>query len=121
MAVQVGAQYLEAPNGGRGMLLGGVPGVAPGERRHHRRRRRGTQRGEDGASASGAHVTIIDRNLNRLRELDDIYSTARWSRWRRTSGPSARIVTTADLVDRRGADPRRVGAEAGAARDDRRR
>ncbi len=30
MAVQVGAQYLEAPNGGRGILLGGVPGVAPG-------------------------------------------------------------------------------------------
>ena len=29
MAVQVGAQYLEAPNGGRGILLGGVPGVAP--------------------------------------------------------------------------------------------
>jgi alanine dehydrogenase len=29
MAVQVGAQYLEAPNGGRGVLLGGVPGVAP--------------------------------------------------------------------------------------------
>jgi alanine dehydrogenase len=29
MAVQVGAQYLEAPNGGRGILLGGIPGVAP--------------------------------------------------------------------------------------------
>ena len=29
MAVQVGAQYLERPNGGRGILLGGVPGVAP--------------------------------------------------------------------------------------------
>ena len=29
MAVQVGAQYLEKPNGGRGILLGGVPGVAP--------------------------------------------------------------------------------------------
>jgi alanine dehydrogenase len=29
MAVQIGAQYLEAPNGGRGVLLGGVPGVAP--------------------------------------------------------------------------------------------
>src|SRR5206468_5389713 len=29
MAVQIGAQYLEAPNGGRGILLGGVPGVSP--------------------------------------------------------------------------------------------
>lgn len=74
MAVQVGAQYLEAPNGGRGVLLGGVPGVAPanvvilggGVVGHNSAKM---------AVGLGAHVTIIDRNLNRLRELDDIYSS----------------------------------------------
>lgn len=74
MAVQVGAQYLEAPNGGRGILLGGVPGVAPanvvilggGVVGHNAAKM---------AVGLGAHVTIIDRNLNRLRELDDIYSS----------------------------------------------
>ena len=74
MAVQVGAQYLEAPNGGRGVLLGGVPGVAPanvvilggGVVGHNSAKM---------AVGLGAHVTIVDKNLNRLRELDDIYSS----------------------------------------------
>lgn len=74
MAVQVGAQYLEAPNGGRGVLLGGVPGVAPanvvilggGVVGHNAAKM---------AVGLGAHVTIIEKNLNRLRELDDIYSS----------------------------------------------
>jgi alanine dehydrogenase len=72
MAVQVGAQYLERPNGGRGILLGGVPGVAPGNVAI-------LGGGVVGVNAAkiaigmGAHVTLIDRNLNRLRELDDIF------------------------------------------------
>ena len=74
MSVQVGAQYLEAPNGGRGILLGGIPGVAPanvviiggGVVGHNAAKM---------AIGLGAHVTIIDKNLNRLRELDDIYSS----------------------------------------------
>ncbi len=74
MAVQVGAQYLEAPMGGRGILLGGVPGVAPanvvilggGVVGHNAAKM---------AVGLGAHVTMIDRNLERLRELDDIYSS----------------------------------------------
>ena len=74
MAVQVGAQYLEAPNGGRGILLGGVPGVKPsnvvilggGVVGHNAAKM---------AVGLGARVTIIDRSLNRLRELDDIYSS----------------------------------------------
>jgi alanine dehydrogenase len=73
MSVQVGAQYLEAPNGGRGILLGGIPGVAPanvvvlggGIVGHNAAKM---------AFGLGADVTIIDRNLNRLRELDDIYN-----------------------------------------------
>ena len=74
MAVQVGAQYLEKPNGGRGILLGGVPGVAPanvvilggGVVGHNAAKI---------ACGLGAHVTIIDKNLERLRTLDDIYSS----------------------------------------------
>ena len=74
MAVQVGAQYLEKPNGGRGILLGGVPGVAPanvviiggGVVGHNAAKM---------AVGLGAHVTIIELNLNRLREIDDIYSS----------------------------------------------
>jgi alanine dehydrogenase len=74
MAVQVGAVYLERPNGGRGILLGGVPGVAPanvvilggGVVGHNAAKM---------AVGLGAAVTIIDRNLDRLRALDDIYSS----------------------------------------------
>ncbi|MEZ5402946.1 MAG: alanine dehydrogenase [Bryobacteraceae bacterium] len=73
MAVQVGAQYLEKPNGGRGILLGGVPGVASANVVI-------LGGGVVGLNAAkmavglGANVTIIDRNLNRLRELDDIFN-----------------------------------------------
>jgi alanine dehydrogenase len=74
MAVQVGAQYLEAPLGGRGILLGGVPGVAPANVVIVG----GGVVGHQAAKVAvgiGAHVTIIDRNLERLRQLDDIYSS----------------------------------------------
>lgn len=73
MSIQVGAQYLERPNGGRGILLGGVPGVAPANVVI-------LGGGVVGLNAAkmavgiGAHVTIIDRNLNRLRQLDDIFN-----------------------------------------------
>ena len=72
MAVQVGAQYLERQNGGRGILLGGIPGVAPANVVVLG----GGVVGNNAAKMAcgmGANVTIIDRNLNRLRELDDIY------------------------------------------------
>jgi len=73
MAVQIGAQYLEAQNGGRGVLLGGIPGVAPGNVVVLG----GGTVGHNAARVAhglGANVTIIDKNLNRLRELDDIYN-----------------------------------------------
>lgn len=73
MAPQVGAQYLEAPNGGRGVLLAGIPGVHPANVVVLG----GGVVGHNAAKIAlglGANVTIIDRNLNRLRELDDIYS-----------------------------------------------
>ncbi len=75
MAVQVGAQYLERPNGGRGILLGGIPGVGPANVLVIG----GGIVGHNAAKIAcglGANVTIIDRNLNRLRELDDIYSNS---------------------------------------------
>jgi alanine dehydrogenase len=75
MSVQVGAQYLERPNGGRGILLGGVPGVAPANVVILGGGVVGTNAAKM-AIGMGAHVTIIDRSLNRLRELDDIFNGA---------------------------------------------
>lgn len=75
LAVQIGAVYLEAPNGGRGVLLGGVPGVAPGNVLILG----GGVVGLNAAKVAlgmGARVTIIDKNLNRLRQLDDIFGGA---------------------------------------------
>src|SRR4051812_20316553 len=73
MSVQVGAQYLERPNGGRGILLGGVPGVAPANVVILGGGVVGTNAAKM-AIGMGAHVVIIDRSLNRLRELDDIFN-----------------------------------------------
>ena len=72
MAVQVGAHYLEKMSGGRGILLGGVPGVPAA----HVVIIGGGVVGTNAAKMAvgmGAHVTIIDNNLDRLRELDDIF------------------------------------------------
>jgi alanine dehydrogenase len=73
LAVQVGAQYLERPNGGRGMLLSGVPGVAPANVAILGGGVVGTNAAKI-ALGMGAHVTIIDRSLHRLRTLDDIFN-----------------------------------------------
>ena len=67
------AQYLEKPNGGRGILLAGVPGVAPANVVILGGGIVGTNAAKI-AVGMGAHVTIIDRNLNRLRQLDDIFN-----------------------------------------------
>jgi alanine dehydrogenase len=72
MSVQVGAYYLQRPNGGRGVMLGGVPGVPPAEVAI-------IGGGIVGINAAkmaiglGAHVAILDTNLERLRYLDDIF------------------------------------------------
>ena len=73
MSVQVGAQYLEAPNGGRGILLSGVPGVAPANVVVLGGGVVGTNAAKV-ALGMGAHVIIIDRSLPRLRQLDDIFN-----------------------------------------------
>ena len=71
MSVQVGARFLEMPQGGRGTLLGGVPGVAPAKVVV-------LGGGVVGVNAAkmacglGADVTILDKNLERLRYLSDV-------------------------------------------------
>lgn len=72
MATQVGAAYLQKNNGGRGVLLGGVPGVAPG-------RVAVLGGGVVGLNAAkiavgmGARVVVLDLNHDRLQYLDDVF------------------------------------------------
>jgi alanine dehydrogenase len=73
MSVQVGAAYLEKEHGGRGVLLGGVPGVAPGNVCIIGGGIVGTNAAKM-ALGLGAKVTLLDNSLNRLRELDDIFN-----------------------------------------------
>src|SRR3954454_12445703 len=73
IAPQAGANYLERPYGGRGLLLGGVAGVAPGEVLV-------IGGGIVGYNAAvialglGAHVTVLDRSVDRLRHLEEVLS-----------------------------------------------
>jgi len=71
MAIQEGAKYLEKPQGGRGILLGGVPGVPPANVLIIGGGVVGTQAAKM-AAGLGANVTILDINLQRLRYLADI-------------------------------------------------
>lgn len=74
MAVHEGAKYLERENGGRGILLGGVPGVDPG----HVVIIGGGIVGANAAKmaiGTGAQVTLLDVSLPRLRYLDDIHGS----------------------------------------------
>jgi alanine dehydrogenase len=73
MAIQVGAHYLEKMNGGRGKLLGGVPGVVPADVVIIGAGVVGTNSAQM-ALGMGAHVVIIDINLDRLRYLNEVMS-----------------------------------------------
>lgn len=72
MATQIGAQFLEKPKGGKGILLGGVPGVKRGQVTIIGGGVAGTNAAKI-AVGLGANVTMIDVNPQRLRELDDIF------------------------------------------------
>lgn len=72
MSVQAGAHFLQKAHGGSGTLLGGVPGVAPGKVLIIGGGVVGTNAAKM-AVGLGANVTILDRSLPRLRELDDIF------------------------------------------------
>lgn len=72
MSVQAGAHALEKAQGGRGTLLGGVPGVAPGKVLVIGGGVSGTHAAKM-AVGLGADVTILERNIDRMRQLDDIF------------------------------------------------
>ena len=114
MSIQAGAHALEKAQGGSGVLLGGVPGVAPAEVLV-------IGGGVVGINAArmamgmNAHVTILDRSLDRLKYLDELYGDKLTT-----------IYSTHDAIeaapadgrpgDRRRADSRRRRAEADFAR-----
>lgn len=96
MAVQIGAHYLERPNGGRGLLLGGVPGVAPA----HVVIVGGGVVGVNAAQIAlgmGAAVTILDRNVDRLRQLEHMLA-GRLTLLASNAAIIADAVRTADLL-----------------------
>ncbi|BAO75894.1 alanine dehydrogenase [Winogradskyella sp. PG-2] len=71
MAIQQGAKYLEKPIKGRGVLLGGVPGVPPGKVLVLGAGVVGIQAAKM-AAGLGAHVTIMDINMKQLRYVNDV-------------------------------------------------
>ncbi|MFC3121760.1 alanine dehydrogenase [Agaribacter flavus] len=87
MSIQAGAHYLEKAQGGNGTLLGGVPGVAPGKVLIIGGGVVGTNAAKM-AIGLGADVTILDRSLPRLRQLDDIFS-----------GQLRTVFSTADAIE----------------------
>jgi len=96
LAVQVGAQSLMAPAGGKGVLLGGVPGVRPAKVVVLGAGVAGTNSAAM-ALGLGADVTILDINIDRLRQLDGQYQ----GRLKTVASNSYEIelaVTEADLV-----------------------
>jgi alanine dehydrogenase len=96
LATQVGATALQKPHGGRGVLLGGVPGVAPGKVVV-------IGGGVAGLNAAviamgmGADVTVLDRSLPRLAYIDTVYQ-GRIKTLASTYGAVDREVKNADLV-----------------------
>jgi len=74
LAPQVGAWALQKANGGRGVLLGGVPGVSPGRVLVIGGGVVGTQAARI-AAGMGANVTVLDRSIPRLSWLDDVYGS----------------------------------------------
>jgi len=72
MSIQAGASHLEKSKGGMGLLLGGVPGVAPGHVVIIGAGVVGTNALQM-AVGTGARVTVLDKNVDRLRQLDLVY------------------------------------------------
>lgn len=96
IAIQAGATALQIANGGRGVLLGGVPGVAPGKVVILGGGASGTQAARM-AMGLGADVTVLDNNLTRLRELDADFGPHLKTVFS-SPGTIENAVTRADLV-----------------------
>lgn len=96
MSVQVGAASLQKANGGLGVLLGGVPGVPPAKVVVLGGGVSGTSAAEI-AVGMRADVTVVDRSLKRLRELDALFA-GRLKTAASTTEAIESLVTQADLV-----------------------
>ncbi len=96
LSIQCGAFSLQKANGGRGLLLGGVPGVSPGKVVIIGGGVSGTHAAEM-AIGLGADVTILDRSVPRLRQLDSIYG-GRIRTVYSTKDAIDKLVLDADLV-----------------------
>jgi alanine dehydrogenase len=96
MSIQVGAHYLEKTYNGRGMLLGGVPGVAPAKVAIVGGGTVGTNAAQM-ALGMGAHVTVLEKSIERMRYLSEVFGghlTTLYS----TTHAVAESVAEADVV-----------------------
>ena len=96
LAPQVGSWTLQKANGGRGVLMGGVPGVGPAKVVVIGGGVVGTHAAKI-AAGMGADVTVLDRSLPRLRYLDDVYGGTFKNQYS-TAGATAELIQTADMV-----------------------
>ena len=96
LAPQVGAWTLQKANGGRGVLMGGVPGVGPARVAVIGGGVVGTHAARI-AAGMGADVTVLDRSLSRMRYLDDVFG-GQFKTSFASAGNTAEQVAMADLV-----------------------
>ncbi|ABV91993.1 alanine dehydrogenase [Dinoroseobacter shibae DFL 12 = DSM 16493] len=96
LAPQMGAWTLQKANGGRGVLLGGVPGVGAAEVVVIGGGVVGTHAARV-AAGMGAKVTVLDRSLSRLRYLDDVFG-GRFANRYASRAATAELVAQADMV-----------------------
>lgn len=96
LAPQVGSWALQKANGGRGVLMGGVPGVGPAEVLVIGGGVVGTNAARI-AAGMGADVTVLDRSLQRLRYLDDVFGGLFKNRYS-SAAATAELVARADMV-----------------------
>ena len=96
LAPQVGAWTLQKANGGRGVLMGGVPGVGPARVLVIGGGVVGTHAAKI-AAGMGADVTVLDRSLPRLRYLDDVFS-GQFKNSYASAGNTIELARAADLI-----------------------
>ncbi len=96
LAPQVGAWTLQKANGGRGVLLGGVPGVSPGKVLVIGGGVVGTHAAKI-AAGMGADVTVLDRSIPRLRYLDDVFG-GQFKNGYASAGNTMELAVQADLI-----------------------
>ena len=96
LAPQVGAWTLQKANGGRGVLMGGVPGVGPAKVLVIGGGVVGTHAAKI-ASGMGADVTVLDRSLPRLRYLDDTFG-GQFKNSYANAGNTAELAAQADMI-----------------------